>query len=131
MSEPKQNDYVATAAAEKRLREVLTARLGEYCEEDTGGVTADNLAYILLSGAQIEYKSRAKQVVISLDLPEAGVIGEREMKDARPDLDPTPATGSSPEPVAEPVKAEPTPAVVPFTPLWNPDAEYADDVFND
>lgn len=70
-----ENEYVATAAAEKRLREVLTDRLPGATESNV-----DDLALVLLDGAKIEYKARAKQVVISLDLPD--VAATRKPKGA-------------------------------------------------
>ena len=56
-------DYVATAAAEKRLREILAARFGEHDIED--------LAQALLSSdVQIEYKPRLKAVLVTIPLPD-------------------------------------------------------------
>lgn len=58
------NEYVATAAAEKRLREVLAAKLPYPTD-------ADAIAELLLSGeVGIEYKPRAKAVLITLPLPD-------------------------------------------------------------
>lgn len=58
-----QNEYAATATAEKRLREVLTERLGE-------SDLSDRLAAILLQHAEIEYLPRKKSVSIRLKVPE-------------------------------------------------------------
>lgn len=127
------NEYVATAAAEKRLREVLADRLAGVCEEDRGGVTADNLTYILLDGAKIEYKPRTKTVLISLTLPDTAK--------PKPVADPVPSDGYpdkgsydeaqlarvySGEPVAEAKVLQPTPHIAPFAPVLNPDADYED-----
>lgn len=65
MSEEKEaegNDYVATAAAEKRLREVMRGKFGE-CK------LADDVADVLLAETRIEYKPRLKAVQIQLPIP--------------------------------------------------------------
>jgi hypothetical protein len=106
------NDYVATAAAEKRLREVLAARLGRDYD-------IDEIADALLADTKIEYKARAKQVGITLDLPDK----------ATPKADPTPDTGSSVEPDFEPggnVQGPPQPHIVPFAPVLDPERDYED-----
>ncbi len=59
-----ENEYVATALAEKRLREVLNDRL----PQDSSVV--DALAVVLLDGAEIEYLPRKKAVSIRLRIPE-------------------------------------------------------------
>lgn len=110
-----ENEYVATAAAEKRLREVLEARLAPYCEEDRNGVTADNLAFMLLDGAKIEYKARAKQVVISLDLPDTATTAKPKAATETADPGTTgvvdPATGTE-----EPNTIAPQPHIAKFVP---------------
>lgn len=65
-----ENEYVATAAAQKRLREVLTAAY------EGLDVHVETLADVLLENAKIEYKARAKQVVISLDLPDTATTAQ-------------------------------------------------------
>lgn len=57
-----ENDYVATATAEKRLREVLATMLPE------SGV--EHVAQILLTDAEITYLPRKKSVSILLRYPE-------------------------------------------------------------
>ena len=64
-----ENDYVATATAEKRLREVLAERFG-----GSDGIDGGELAYrvgdILLAVAEITYLPRKKSVSIVLQVPE-------------------------------------------------------------
>lgn len=64
-----ENDYVATATAEKRLREVLAERLGGPDSID-GGELAYRLGDILLAVAEITYLPRKKSVSITLRIPE-------------------------------------------------------------
>lgn len=59
-----ENDYVATATAEKRLREVLAERFA-----GTGPDTLDGLMSVLLAGAEITYLPRKKSVSIVLRVP--------------------------------------------------------------
>lgn len=127
-----ENDYVATAAAQKRLREVLTGYLGHIDDR-----IVETFADALLSVATIEYKSRAKQVVISLDLPDKAAISQMG---AAADLDqavtetavPTPdELADNPrsveyDPEAETTQAPPQPHIVPFRPVLDADAEYED-----
>lgn len=69
MSEAVENDYVATATAEKRLREVLAERFG-----GPDGIDGGDLAYrvgdVLLAVAEITYLPRKKSVSITLRVPE-------------------------------------------------------------
>ena len=58
-----ENDYVATATAEKRLREVLAERFGE-------SVDVQYLMDTLLNTAEITYLPRKKSVSILLRYPE-------------------------------------------------------------
>lgn len=113
------NDYVATAAAEKRLREVLADRLADVCEEDRGGVTADNLTYILLNGAKIEYKPRTKTVLISLALPDTAkpktVVDDDSTGSA--EYGAPPGAEIAPEGVTA-TPEPPTPHIVPFSPTF-------------
>jgi hypothetical protein len=111
-----ENDYVATAAAEKRLREVLADRMPGATLGDV-----EQLAVILLDGARIEYKSRAKQVTISLDLPETAATKRAE----KPTPEPTPDTGPA-DPEPEITQAPPQPHIAPFQPKHDPDADYED-----
>lgn len=53
------SEYVATAAAEKRLREVL------------GDLATDALVARLCEGVKVEYKPRLKSVVLTVGLPDA------------------------------------------------------------
>lgn len=71
------SEYVATAAAEKRLREVL------------GDLATDALVARLCEGVKVEYKPRLKSVVLTVGLPDAATPVTK--------TDPTPA-GSSAEP---------------------------------
>lgn len=57
-----ENDYVATATAEKRLREVLAHQF-----HDAGFL--DDLSAVLLAGAEITYLPRKKSVSIVLRVP--------------------------------------------------------------
>lgn len=59
------NDYVATATAEKRLREVLAVRFGSLTKD-----LIDELAAILLTDAEITYLPRKRSVSILLRYPE-------------------------------------------------------------
>lgn len=120
------NDYVATAAAEKRLREVLADRLPGATESNV-----DDLAIVLLDGAKIEYKSRAKQVAILLDLPDTAATKKPKAVAAKPDTDDG-STGSAeygapPEPEAQEVRhTPPQPHLAAFQPQIDPDADYED-----
>lgn len=67
MSEAVENDYVATATAEKRLREVLAERF-----EDA--VNVQYLMDTLLNSADITYLPRKKSVSIVLRVPETAPI---------------------------------------------------------
>lgn len=126
-TEPRENDYVATAAAQKRLNEVLVVALAHMTEAEV-----EQLADALLRSATIEYKSRAKQVVISLDLPDKAVIGA-----ARDQLAENAATASeeaasvmpvqpqgTPEP--ETVQAPPQPHITPYQPKQFAEPDYED-----
>lgn len=114
------NDYVATAAAEKRLREVLADRLPGATESNV-----EDLALVLLDGAKIEYKSRAKQVAILLDLPDTATT--RKPKPAADDGSTGSAEyGAPPEPEAQPAPAPPQPRIAQFQPRIDPDADYED-----
>jgi hypothetical protein len=111
-----ENDYVATAAAEKRLREVLADRL-----PGASTTNVEGLALALLNGSKIEYKARAKQVTITLDLPDKATETKRAADDG--------STGSAeyggpPEP--ETIQTPPTPHLASFTPQIDPDADYED-----
>lgn len=110
------NDYVATAAAEKRLREVLDDRL-------PGGFHVEDIAVALLAGAKIEYKPRTKQVLISLDLPDKATASKAivEPSEAVTAPEGTPVAGEQ-----ETTQAAPIPRLAPFAPKIDPDAEYED-----
>ena len=110
-----ENEYVATAAAEKRLREVLADQLPHHTE-----ALIEEIAVALLDGTKIEYKSRAKQVTISLDLPETAAT--RKPKAA----DPEPGDVPQAQAEAETVQAPPQPHIAPFAPKIDPDADYED-----
>lgn len=78
-----ENDYVATATAEKRLREVLAARFGR-------DINSDELADVLLSDAEITYLPRKRTVSILLRYPETAaatptVDANGETKEQRED----------------------------------------------
>jgi hypothetical protein len=64
VSEAVENDYVATATAEKRLREVLAERFDHELPD-----MADQMAEILLAGAEITYLPRKRSVAITLRVP--------------------------------------------------------------
>jgi hypothetical protein len=70
------NEYVATAAAEKRLREVLAARIH-------GDI--DALADAMLSGTRIEYKPRQKAVIVTMTLPDTAEPAAPLAKPEAPD----------------------------------------------
>lgn len=122
-----ENEYVATAAAQKRLREVLTGYLGHIDSR-----IVETFADALLAVAQVEYKPRAKAVLITLPLPDKAALSESgtgmdlsqavtETEGAGNEL------GAEPEPEAEIVKAPPQPHIAPFQPK-----QYgADDDFED
>lgn len=104
------NDYVATAAAEKRLREVLAAEPA-FTQE-----LADAIADSLLAGAKIEYKARAKQVTITLDLPDKATATKPAPETATEDFGPNHPGANSECP---PLEAQPEPQgprIVPFAP---------------
>lgn len=110
-----ENEYVATAAAEKRLREVLADKLGRDYD-------IEEIALTLLHGAKIEYKARAKQVVISLDLPDTAATRKPETADDG-------STGSAEygaPPEQETTPAPPQPHIAPFQPKHDPEADYED-----
>lgn len=112
-----ENDYVATAAAEKRLREVLSARMQYHTE-----ALVEEIAVLLLDGAQIEYKSRAKQVVISLDLPDKATVDA-----ARGQLAATAASAESQAIIeSETSQAPPSPRIVPFEPKQFAEPDFED-----
>jgi hypothetical protein len=108
-----ENDYVATAAAEKRLREVLADRLPGATVRNV-----DDFAEVLLAGAKIEYKARSKQVVISLDIPDTAKTVSKAIVE--------PEEGVATAPEGTPIQAPPTPHLAPFAPAFDPDAEYED-----
>lgn len=122
-----ENEYVATAAAEKRLREVLADRL-----PGASVSNVDDLATVLLDGSEIDYKPRTRKVTISLTLPEKG-----STKTASKATTETEA-GVVTAPEGTPVGADdgstgsaeyggpPTPRIAPFAPVLNPDADYED-----
>jgi hypothetical protein len=114
-----ENEYVATAAAEKRLREVLAARF----DSET---RAESVAVALLDGARIEYKARAKQVTITLDLPDKAATKAPTEPVAVETADPNP--GFSPDDAADTAgkPLPPTPRIAAFAPVLDPDAEYED-----
>jgi hypothetical protein len=118
-----ENEYVATAAAQKRLREVLTGYLPSIDSK-----IIETFADALLSTSTVEYKSRAKQVVISLDLPDKAAISQSA---ATADLDQAvtetaPLGEGSPAAVYETAPAAPIPHLAPFAPVLDPEAEYED-----
>lgn len=123
-----ENEYVATAAAEKRLREVLADRLPEF---DGGGV--ELVAVALLDGAKIEYKPRTKTVLISLDLPDTATTRKPKAVTETADGSEPLATELGPEhsdgyalPGERTEQTPPQPHIAPFTPVLDPDAEYDD-----
>lgn len=78
-----ENDYVATAAAEKRLREVIRGKFGE-CK------LTDDVTATLLDEAEITYLSRKKTVSILLRLPDTAPAKASSSKVLRNDgVDPT------------------------------------------
>ena len=128
-----ENEYVATAAAQKRLREVLTGYLGHIDSR-----IVETFSDALLAVAQVEYKPRAKAVLITLPLPDKAALSQMG---TAADLDQavTETEGAGNELGAEPVSAEdqayaeaeitqapPQPHIVPFAPVLDPDAEYED-----
>lgn len=66
-----ENEYVATAAAQKRLREVLTGYLGHIDSR-----IVETFSDALLAVAQVEYKPRAKAVLITLPLPDKAALSQ-------------------------------------------------------
>ena len=107
-----ENDYVATATAEKRLREVLNDRL----PQDSSVV--DSLTLVLLDGAKIEYLPRKKSVSITLRVPETAPTPKTSGGTSTPPATPadTPAlTGG--EPAAESATGVAAPADVPPEPV--------------
>lgn len=64
-----ENDYVATATAEKRLREVLRGKFGE-CK------LADDVAAVLLAETEITHLPRKKSVSITLRIPETATTSK-------------------------------------------------------
>lgn len=78
------NDFVATATAEKRLREVLAARFPHH----TGGLVGE-LADTLLAGAEITYLPRKRSVSILLRYPETAAPKPSNDKA----VDPVPSDG--------------------------------------
>lgn len=126
-----ENEYVATAAAQKRLREVLTGYLGHIDSR-----IVETFSDALLAVAQVEYKPRAKAVLITLPLPDKAALSQMG---TAADLDQavtetagtTVDSGDGPETDAEIVAevttpAPPTPHIAPFAPVLDPDAEYED-----
>lgn len=118
------NEYVATAAAEKRLREVLKDRLPGATDSNI-----EDLALVLLDGAKIAYKARSREVTISLILPETGKTKTASKATVEPEAgvdtapEGTPIDGSTGS--AE-YGGPPTPHLVPFAPVLDPDREYED-----
>lgn len=64
-----ENDYVATATAEKRLRDVLTERFDN-------AVDTQYLMDTLLNAAEITYLPRKKSVSITLRIPETATASK-------------------------------------------------------
>lgn len=121
------NDYVATAAAEKRLREVLAVRFSY-----TDQIFVDGLADMLLAEAQIGYKPRTKEVTISLKLPDKAAVKEALDKiatgtDTRTAEELVAALENAPA-VPAPVPAAPAvmPGIMPFVAKPEPEDGYAD-----
>lgn len=117
-----ENEYVATAAAQKRLREVLGGYLGHIDSRIT-----ETFADALLAVSKVEYKSRAKQVVISLDLPgtttlsEMGTAADLDQAVTEVPLEKADAgQGFSPDDTADnaakPEPVPPTPHIAAFAP---------------
>jgi hypothetical protein len=113
-----ENDYVATAAAQKRLREVLAGQFAYPTDSDA-------MADVLLSAptVKIEYKARAKQVVITLDLPDTATVKPKATETETPTDGGEAVAEATPEP--ETVQAPPQPHIVPYVP--SADYEPAED----
>ena len=134
-----ENEYVATAAAQKRLREVLTGYLGHIDSR-----IVETFADALLAVAQIEYKPRAKAVLISLPLPDKAALsvtgtGMDLSQAVTETAEPVPSDGYPDKQSydeaqlarvyggeQETVQAPPVPHIAPFAPKHDPDAEYED-----
>lgn len=122
MTQTTENDYAATAVAEKRLREILSVRFDHELPD-----MADQMAEILLADTQIEYKPRAKAVTITITVPDKAMIERAQT--ARAEVDDAIAslkdgsTGSA-EHGAPPVVAT---GIRPFVPVPEPEDGYADD----
>jgi len=107
------NDYVATATAEKRLREVLAERFG-----GSDGIDGGELAYrvgdVLLAVAEITYLPRKKSVSITLRIPETATAAPSKV--LRQDgSDPTVINpNGSDVPAAESATLAPSPRVARF-----------------
>lgn len=98
-----ENDYVATATAEKRLREVLADRFA-----GTGPDTLDGLMSVLLAGAEITYLPRKKSVSIVLRVPATAKNGDGA---ATPRTEPeSPGDGTPAGPAVESATGTPPPA---------------------
>lgn len=105
MSETEQepgNSYVATAAAEKRLREVLGANdIARFLTDNQ----LDAVALALLDNAKIEYKPRLKAVLVTLPIPDTAtrtkiaepVTAEAALTEAVSRLDSESSTQPGPE----------------------------------
>lgn len=122
-----ENEYVATAAAQKRLREVLTGYLGHIDDR-----IVETFADALLAVAQVEYKPRAKAVLITVGLPDKAALSQMG---TAADLDQAVTETPEPEPEdpgtpqaaeAETVQAPPQPHIVAFAATLDPDADYED-----
>jgi len=119
-----ENDYVATAAAQKRLNEVLVVALEHHTE-----ALVEEVSAALLSVAKIEYKARSKQVVISLDLPDTATIGNARDKLAETAADSGPAAAApgveiAPEGVTLP--GPPQPHIGAYVPKQFAEPDYED-----
>ena len=122
-----ENEYVATAAAQKRLREVLGGYLGHIDDR-----IVETFADALLAVSKVEYKSRAKQVVISLDLPDTAALSQMG---TAANLDQAVTETATPEPlpgdtVVEPepenVQAPPQPHIAAFQPKQFAEPDFED-----
>lgn len=112
-----ENDYVATAAAEKRFREVLAARFPNHTLD-----LIEELAARLLADTKIEYKARAKQVTITLDLPDKAATPSESTVLREDGSDPT-VTAPDGAPI---VAAPATPHITAFVPQQFTEPDFED-----
>jgi len=122
------SEYVATAAAEKRLREVL------------GDLATDDLVKALCENVQVEYKPRLKAVVLTVPIPNGStpvtktgstVLVEEDGACPRCGGEGCPACIATPDPTPDGNSADPAASYAPILDTtWQPRPVDADKMWD-